>query len=173
MGHPDDPSRTGPETKCGSKVSDDLLRHVRAGNYLETAAHLVGIDRTTLFQWMKKGRQGVEPYRAFLRDVNQAIAESEESILTELGDLSKDPKTIEEKKLRAKVLTWRAERRFGQKWGRTITRVEYDEDGGADDEAKILDRLLGDKEARQLLIDASHRGAALEGDAGGDGDPPE
>ena len=51
---------------------------IRAGNYLEVAATAAGIHRSTLYRWLRHGRdQKRGRYRKFLNQVEKAQAEAE------------------------------------------------------------------------------------------------
>lgn len=150
-----------------------IVDTIKMGSHPGVAAVRAGISKPTLHAWLKRGAQGEEPYAAFRADVFQAVAEVECVILEELLKLSADPESMEERKLREKVLVWMLERRFGARWARTAPQMEYDADDGSEDEARTLQQLLEDPEAREHLIAASHRGAVLEGEPGGLGDTSE
>jgi transposase len=104
------------KTKFTTEVEDRLLRALRLGCYVETAAALAGISRDTFYDWIKKGAKGVAPYAAFARKVDQAMAESE------ARDLAVILKAAEKNWTAA---AWRLERRFPDRYGRNDrTRVE-------------------------------------------------
>jgi len=56
------------------ELSDQLCELLEAGNYLETAAEACGISVKTVYQWLRKGAEGVEPYAAFVDAVTRARA---------------------------------------------------------------------------------------------------
>jgi hypothetical protein len=150
-----------------------IVDTVRAGSHPGVAAMRSGYTKSTLYGWLKRGAQGEEPYASFRADVFQAVAEAECGILEELLKLSENPESMEERKLREKVLVWMLERRFAVRWARTAPQTEYDTDDGSEDDARTLQQLLEDPEARELILAASHRAAALEGNSGGSGDTSE
>jgi hypothetical protein len=71
-------------------VGEHVIQAVRAGNYIETAAASAGIDKSTLYEWLKRGAQvgtDVEEgrrtaprkgsYEYELRKFSHAVAEAE------------------------------------------------------------------------------------------------
>jgi len=50
-------AKTGRRTKLTPTVHRAIVRAVRAGNFLETAAALGHVDRTTVFSWLARGRK--------------------------------------------------------------------------------------------------------------------
>lgn len=63
-------------------VHDTIVRLVRGGNYLETAAAAAGIPAPVVRSWFYKGQEeDNEPYTSFHRDVIQAEAEKENDLV--------------------------------------------------------------------------------------------
>lgn len=59
-----------------------IVRMVRNGNYLETAAAAAGIQESTVQEWVRRGRiSGEEPYASFSRDIMAAEASKEDELL--------------------------------------------------------------------------------------------
>ncbi len=66
----------GRKPKLTFAVQERIIGLVRAGNYLETAAGVCGIHRTTLFRWLEKGeKQTRGKYHEFCLAVRQAQSE--------------------------------------------------------------------------------------------------
>jgi transposase len=98
----------GRPTKLTPDLMEKFIPLLRAGNYLETAAAFVGIDRQTAREWIKRGeRASAGIYREFSTACERAMAESE---IRDLEDIRKD------EDWQAKA--WRLERRLPHKWGR-------------------------------------------------------
>lgn len=108
--------------KLTDEVQRKIVQAVQIGNYIETAAAYAGIDKSTLHRWLKRGereiartdgekpkkvKQSEQPYVEFCNAVEKAMAESEVNDVTRLFKMSDDPK----------VITWRLERRFPERWG--------------------------------------------------------
>ena len=127
------PTKLTPETQA--RICDAL----RAGNYLETTAAYAGIDRTTLFDWLRRGRR--EPsgiYHDFVRAVDKAMADAE------IRDVSLIAKAAAAGVWQASA--WRLERKYPDRWGRfdrhrveaAVLSVQVD----ANDAVEELTRLL-------------------------------
>ena len=64
--------------KLDPATTERVVSLIRAGNYLEVAATASGIHRSTLYRWMRQGRdQKRGRYRKFLTAVEKAQAEAE------------------------------------------------------------------------------------------------
>lgn len=70
--------KVGRPTKLTPKMQETIVDLVKRGNYLETAALYSGIDRTTIRNWMRRGREAKRgPYREFFLAVKQAATYAE------------------------------------------------------------------------------------------------
>lgn len=99
----------GRPTKLDAKVADTIITAVRAGSYLETAAALAGIDKATLFRWLKEGaRRGEGPLTEFCNAVQKAMADAE------LCDLTVITKAAEAGTWQAAA--WRLERKHPDRY---------------------------------------------------------
>jgi hypothetical protein len=94
-------------SKLTPEVHDKIVKLVRAGNYRETACAAAGITSRTMRDWMKLGDSGLEPYEAFLRDVDQAEAEAEARDVTQIAKASADD---------WRAAAWRLERKSHERW---------------------------------------------------------
>jgi len=141
-----EPPKTGRPTKLTPEVQDAILRALRAGNYMETAAAFGGVHKDTLYDWLKRGRadivKGKEDglYASFVRALDKAVADGEVrdvAIIAEAAQgrpaqLDRDGNVI-----RAAVppqwtaSAWRLERRWPKKWGR-FDRVGVEGSEGAE-----------------------------------------
>lgn len=138
-------------------VADTIVSAVRAGNYIETAAALAGITKPTLYDWlntgsnaaMKGGKLTAQERRCmeFSNAVGRAMAESEAEDVAGLAALARGVTRVERIVVDAegnelsrttvaertppndKVLMWRLERRFGERWGRNRIEVSGPEGG--------------------------------------------
>lgn len=64
--------------KLDPATTQRVVDLIRAGNFLEVAATAAGIHRSTLYRWMRHGRdQQRGRYRKFLSQVEKAQAEAE------------------------------------------------------------------------------------------------
>lgn len=81
----------GRPTKLTPERHDGIVRALKVGTYLCTAAALVGISESTLRDWLRRGARDADegratPYAALLADVEVAQAESE---VTDLALITK------------------------------------------------------------------------------------
>lgn len=92
-----------------------IIAVVRAGNYVETAAAFAGVNKTTIYEWLKAGARGQSQE---LIDFSNAMikADAEAEIV--------DNQTIgEASKTQWQAAAWRQERKHFTRWGRK-DRVE-------------------------------------------------
>lgn len=100
--------RRGRPTKLNREVIDRLLLAVRNGSTLETAAALAGVDQSTLFRWIQRGKMGQAPYAQFVVDLEQALA------VAEIRDLTRIRRAAERGVWQAAA--WHLERRWPERW---------------------------------------------------------
>jgi hypothetical protein len=95
--------------KLDPLVTQRVCDLIRAENYLEGAATAAGIHRTTLYRWMRHGRdQKRGRYRKFLNQVERAQAESESR------DVALVAKAASED---WRAAAWRLERKAPRRYG--------------------------------------------------------
>jgi hypothetical protein len=107
---------TPPHTGKPSTIADDakvqiLLEAVQDGCYIETAAKLAGIAKATLYNWTKRGKDGEQPFAAFLDALEKAEARAEADAIRNIRQAGKLPQFW------AAEMTY-LERRHPEKWGR-------------------------------------------------------
>jgi transposase len=118
------PTRRGRPTKLTQQVLDTVIAAVVAGNFIETAAALAGVNKSTLYDWLNRGNteleaidKGHEPqieeqiYADFAFAMERAIALSE---ATQLQGIDKAAETD------WKARAWRLEKRFPEKYARKV-----------------------------------------------------
>lgn len=127
-------------------VHRKVVALVEGGNYLETAAAAVGINRGTLHRWLAKGGEpdGAPIYREFRDAVDRAraVAESKRveaiigaasgGLVLERRTVEKDGVTTTIEKLAApdpRAAEWWLERSFPKRWGRRMMIAGDTEDG--------------------------------------------
>lgn len=100
----------GRPTKLTKETQAKIVEAVRAGAYIETASVFAGIDKASLYAWMKRGNaQSKGIYREFLNAIEKAFAESELRDIMNIGNAAKD---------NWQASAWRLERKFPDRWGR-------------------------------------------------------
>lgn len=94
-------------SKLTPDVQDAVLAHIMRGSYIETACGAVGIARGTLYEWLRKGTLGQEPYKSFQIAMHAARDACEaEALDCILGAAKRD----------WKAAAWFLEKTFGRKY---------------------------------------------------------
>lgn len=111
-------------TKLNFDTHNKIITAIRAGNYIETAAAYAGVNKSTLYEWLKRGerekqrvaensryriRESEKPYVEFSNAVEKALAEAE------IRDVAIIAKAAKEQ---WQAAAWRLERKFPDRWGR-------------------------------------------------------
>ncbi|MDQ0418473.1 hypothetical protein J2Z48_002665 [Croceifilum oryzae] len=109
-----------------TKLTPDIQRKIcdclRMGNYMETAAAFVGIHKTTLYDWLKKGASAPasNQYRKFADAVGKAMSEAE---MRDVALIAQSAKT------NWQAAAWRLERKYPARWGRRTQHEVSGKDG--------------------------------------------
>ena len=136
--HDQKKKRGGRPAKLTEDIQETIITYIRAGNYIETAAAAAGISKSTLYFWLKKGRQAKSgKYRVFSDSVQKAIAEAEVRDISIIGKAA-------EKSWQAAA--WRQERKNPERWGRkdVLGIQELPEEEERRDQRKVLSKLTVD-----------------------------
>ena len=136
----------GRPTKLTAEVQGKICDALRAGNYLETSAAFAGIDKTTMYAWLKKGRQAKRgKHREFVDAVEKAMADAEARDVALIGKAAADGTW--------QASAWRLERKYPDRWGRsdhhrvdaTVLSAEVDPNAAVQELARLLARrVVGD-----------------------------
>lgn len=115
-------AKPGRKTRLTPERQAKIVNAIRAGAYIETAAAAAGINKTSLYAWLKKGeRYPGTIFSAFADAVNEALAQAE------MRDVLAISKAAGED---WRAAAWRLERKFPGRWGQ-ITRTQISgPDGG-------------------------------------------
>jgi transposase-like protein len=115
----------GRPSKLTPEVSQRIVQAIRAGNYIETAAAYAGINKTTLYDWLKQGareldrvqaksgrriREKARKYVDFSNSVKKALAEAEVSDVAQIS--------LAVRAGNWQAAAWRLERKHFERWGR-------------------------------------------------------
>lgn len=101
---------SGRPTKLTPEIQAKIVEALRAGNYIETAAAYAGINKTTLYDWLKRGaRDKSGPYHTFSNAVEKAMADAEMRDVLLIANAAKE---------NWQAAAWRLERKYPDKWGR-------------------------------------------------------
>ena len=141
----------GRPTKLTKELTEEIAQYLRAGNYIETTAALVGINRDSIYEWLKRGaaeqerliknprarlRKREELYVEFSDTVKKAQAQSEAMLVGLIGKAASKNWT---------AAAWRLERKFPDKWGRTERNTAQAQDDPVKELAKQIQDLRDDK----------------------------
>ena len=141
----------GRPTKLTTELTEEIAKYLRAGNYIETTAALVGINRDSIYEWLKRGAAEQE---RLLKNPRARIRKRE-SIFVEFSDTVKKAQAQSEAMLVGLVgkaaeknwtaAAWRLERKFPDKWGRTERNVATAQDDPLKEIAKQIEDLRNDR----------------------------
>lgn len=102
----------GRPTSLTLEVRTAIIEALRAGNYIDTAIRIAGINRTTFYNWVKRAEAGESPFTEFINTCEKVIAEAE-------GDAVKSLQAAG--KADWKAIAWWLSRRHFKKWGLKTT----------------------------------------------------
>lgn len=134
---------SGRPTKLTPELHTKFIECLRAGNYLETAAAVIGVESRNVRHWIAKGTRGLEPYRQFALDVQRVMGESETTAVAMLRAHGR-------KDWRA--LAWWLERTRPKQFGQTLAVTKAVESELDDVVEQLRSRL--DPETFQRVADA-------------------
>ena len=100
---------SGRKTKLTKELTDEIVKRIRAGNYIKVACQAVGISHTAYFDWIKKGEDGIAPYAEFLGAIKKAEAEAHVNYVAIIA--SQAPTQWQ-------AAAWWLERKFPDKWAK-------------------------------------------------------
>jgi len=161
----------GRPTKLTYELIEQIADLVRNGNYIETASAVAGINKNSLYRWLKRGAREEERlaknpklkgkieekiYVDFSNAVKKAMAESEADDLENIKKASRED---------WKASAWRLERRFPNRWGRK-EKVDIDANMKNEninrEEVYIEQKITTDQESADLLKQLYRRQSALD-----------
>ena len=110
-----------------SRLTDETQRRIveaiRAGNYIETAAQYAGVNKTTIYAWLKKADDPDQDprYAEFRNAVEEARAQAEARNVMLIQKAANEGTW--------QAAAWYLERTAPHRWGRQA-RIELTGDGG-------------------------------------------
>jgi len=141
----------GRPTKLTKELIEEIAQYLRAGNYIETTAALVGIHRDSIYEWLKRGNAEIER----VSKSNRARIRKKEEIFVEFTDTVKKAQAQAEAMLVGLIgqaaqknwtaAAWRLERKYPDKWGRTERNVATAQDDPVKELAQQIQDLRNDK----------------------------
>lgn len=108
----EDAKKVGRPTTFTPELGAEIVKFIRAGNYLETAARSHGVGKTTLYGWLARGRKGEEPFAEFADAVERAAGDAESMHVALISKASQ--------KGAWQASAWWLERRFPKRFGRKL-----------------------------------------------------
>lgn len=109
--------KQGRPSKLTSELQAEIILLLKAGNFVETACDIVGINKSTFYDWIKKGEKSNNPrnkFKIFQEAVEHAMAWSEARDVALIAKHSEND---------YKASQWRLSRKYPDKWG----KKEYDD----------------------------------------------
>lgn len=109
-------AKTGRPTLFTNERRKKIIKAVSEGNYLNVAAQAAGIDETTLWNWLRRGKkEGEGEYFEFLQSVMEAEHEAEKVAVRAVRLAGKND---------AKHFQWWLERKCPERWGKDTFQVK-------------------------------------------------
>ena len=110
-------NKGGRPSKLTPQLREEIVNSIKAGNWIKTTCTNVGIDKSTFYDWMKRGEKSKRYtiYKKFYEAVKQAQAFAE---AVHVANISKAAET------NWRAAAWILERRFSQRWGKTKTKKD-------------------------------------------------
>jgi hypothetical protein len=106
------PNSNNPNAVIGNPDTvQRLLAALRDGNYRETACHVAGLSKVTLYNWFKRAEAGDEAAQALVNAIEKAESEAEADTVHNVRQASKLPQFW------AAGMTY-LERKHPERWGR-------------------------------------------------------
>jgi len=122
----------GRPTKLTPERQAEIVRLLRAGNYVETVCAYVGITKESFYEWLRRGRRGWKIdtiYSDFTDAVERAraAAEMELVVLLRKSATAVNEEGNMEHREDAK---WFLQHAYPDRWGRVQRKVEHTGEGG-------------------------------------------
>ena len=129
--------------KLTPELIEKMIPSIEAGNYVETVCRAHGINKSTYYDWIKKGekrKSGI--YHDFSNAVKDAEARAEERLIQEWRDKLKESPTNYKDFL---------ERRYSERWGKKdIIKHQGDNESPITYAVKFIDRDPDNREVREV-----------------------
>lgn len=102
--------KLGRPLKLSLKLQEEIVELIKAGNFIETACVIVGISKSTFYDWIKRGRQPGHnnKYNRFFAAVEKAKAWAE---ARDVAIIAMHAET------HWQAAAWKLERKYSVKWG--------------------------------------------------------
>ena len=135
------------KTKLTPELQKKLIKCIRAGSYIVVACRAVGISEFAFYDWIKKGKKGIEPYTKFTKSVRQAQARGELKIYSEIrSQVKKDWRAGMEILARKYPQRWAKKDRLEVKTKKTVESKQFIEI------SKKVDNLLPEQKKQLITL---------------------
>lgn len=115
--------RYGRPNKLTPERQERILECLRKGYSMQATAALSGVGKTTIYDWLRKAREGDEMYAVFLEAMEHAAATFESEAVDAIVGAGKDGKW--------QAYAWMIERKHPERYGRHTTTRHEGHEGGA------------------------------------------
>jgi hypothetical protein len=109
-------NKGGRPTKLTPELVDAVVASIGKGSYPDVAAQAEGIAVSTYYDWMRKGRAGIEPYAGFCSAIARACAASEIDLLDRVREGDEKGESFGVAKASLEMLG----RRFPRRWSPSV-----------------------------------------------------
>jgi len=128
-------------------IRDRLIQAIKLGAFIEHACIYAGINSSTFRLWRKHAQSGLEPYKSFWEEVQQAESESIVRRIARIEKAGLDGSWQAD--------AWILERKYPDKFGkRDHLKVEADPNAPVEVELQWADGNVLDRE-KEIIIDNS------------------
>ena len=104
--------KQGRPSKLTPELQAEIILLIKTGNFVETVCTTVGINKSTFYDWIKKGEQSNHPrnrYNIFQESVKKAMAWSEARDVAIITQHSEE---------NWRAAAWKLSRKYPKKWGK-------------------------------------------------------
>ena len=110
-------NKGGRPSKLTPELQEEIVNYIKMGNFIETTCVTAGINKSTFYDWMKRGNESKRHtiYKKFYEAVRQAQAWSE---ARDVAIISNHAET------NWRAAAWKLESRFSERWGKTKTKKD-------------------------------------------------
>ncbi len=125
---------TGRPLGWSQEIQDEMVAILKDGNYVETACAIVGLAKSTFYDWTNWGRQARDKVN---KDPNAKLTKNERICLDFSDAIKKASAEAEARDLYLigqaakyswQAAAWRLERKFPDRWGRKTPRDADEQD---------------------------------------------
>lgn len=141
----------GTSQKLTHALKENIFAGLRLGLPAKHAAEAEGVPERTYYDWLRKGEQGLEPYRSFALGVMRATAEGVKNLTVRMlaGGAG------------AAQAAWLLERRFPREYGsQSMNRTARDEEEQLRRNLDVAKRIRSNPEASAKIHEAIALAAA-------------